>query len=330
MSIRKTFVLSDESVENSYGFTILHKGADIETRFKPNPVMLDLHRNHNRSVLGRWLDPRFKGTQMLGETDFDMDDDDVKPIARKVEKDYIKGASLGIIFDPVHLVLTKEGKLVLEKCTVIEASICPVPSNGNSISLYNTKGELLDETEIRTLCLSAKKTNPIENKNPKKMSKLTLSALAVAALVGAGVKDTDDENAVSAGIEKLHADLATANADLKALKEDKKRLQDEQAERTEKDAKALLAAAVAEGKITPAEEVSMLPDAIANLSFVTTYLAKVPAKKTLGGTITTPEGGDDKNKERESWTLSDWRDKDPKGLELMFDNEPEKYAKLKV
>ena len=44
MSNELEFILSDESVANSYGFHILTEGINLQ-RFNSNPVMLNNHRN---------------------------------------------------------------------------------------------------------------------------------------------------------------------------------------------------------------------------------------------------------------------------------------------
>lgn len=292
MSIRKTFVLSDESVENSYGFTVEHETMKTE-RFLANPVMLDMHVNDNRAVLGRWLNPRFEGTQFLGETDFDMSDKNVKHVAGKVERDFIKGASLGIIFDPVNLYVTPQGKLRLRNSEVLEATICPVPSNGKSISLYNTKGELLKESEVREMCLSfSKTTQPTIINNNKMSEKINLTAVAIVALASVGVNNAEDVASISKGIEMLNAKLTTANTELQKAKDEKTELEGKVTKQVEANAKAMLSAAKLEGRITAEEETSLLPQAIANYELTAMFVNKMPATKKLGATITTPAGGD--------------------------------------
>lgn len=157
-----TFVLSDETVKNTFNFRVAHAGLNL-ARFKNNPVMLDGHQNDNRAVIGRWLNPRLEGGQLKAEADFDLHDPAAEAIHGKVKRGFIKGASIGLIFDPFHLKALPNNDLVLEQAEVLEASICPVPSNGNAISLFNNKGQLLDETAVKQLCLSAQHNPLITN-----------------------------------------------------------------------------------------------------------------------------------------------------------------------
>ena len=291
MSIRKTFTLSDESVENTYGFTVDHDTLNTD-RFIDNPVMLDMHINDNRSVLGRWLNPRFEGTKYIAETDFDLADKNVKTVAGKVERNFIKGASLGIIFDPVNLYVTKEGKVRLKNGEVLEATICPVPSNKKSISLYSTDGVLLSEAEVKSICLSVTtNTKQIENKSPKTMSKINLSALAIVALASVGVTNTEDESAVSKGIEDLNQKLALANAANENLKTANAGFEAKLTAQKESQAKVMLNQAKLAGKITTEEETEMLADAIANPEGTAKLLAKIPAKTNLSGEVIKTENG---------------------------------------
>lgn len=285
MSIKKTFILSDETVKNTYGFKVSHKGIKLE-RFLKNPVMLDSHINSNRTVLGKWLNPRIEGNQLKAETDFDLADDTVKPIAGKVERDYIKGASIGIIFDPIHLAVDANGDLVLEECEVLEASICAVPSNGNAISLFNKEGELLSDKEVRQLCLSVSNSKiTIDNKNQKNMEKLILSATTLVAL---GMQNADDVVGVSAAIEKLALNYSNEKTSHEATKLVLKNM-------TEVQAKKLVEEAILTGKITADLKDSYIELASNNFELASKTLGAMPAKKTLSGEIKTPEGaaGDD-------------------------------------
>lgn len=148
----KKFILNDETVQNSYGFYILTAGIKLD-RFKQNPVMLSDHKNENDFVIGKWDNHEVTKTQLLAIPDFYPDSEKAKDIAGKVNGGYLKGASMGIIFDPSKLVI-QGGKTVLLECELFEASIVPVPSNKNSVCLYNSEGEQLKEEEIKSLCLS--------------------------------------------------------------------------------------------------------------------------------------------------------------------------------
>lgn len=319
-----TFVLSDENVENSYGFKVRHTGIKME-RFKANPVMLDSHWNSNRYVLGRWSNTRFEGTQMKAETDFDYEDKNIEDIIGKVERNFIKGASLGLIFDPTFLAYDANGELWLEQSEQMEASICPVPSNGNSISLYNAKGELLTEKEVKELCLSAQNNNATKinttDKNQNKMEKIILSATALVALgLAVAPENTSD---LSVAVENLAAKLTKANADLASEKTAKEALQTQLTAQKESQAKIMLSEAKLAGKITAEEETEMLKDAIANPEGTAKLLAKIPAKASLAGMVSNSGAGEGKVK-----TMDDF-EKLTDEAKLAFKNDsPEAYKAL--
>ena len=96
------FILNDEAVVNSHGFRILTAGIDL-TRFKLNPVMLDGHIRSNQTVIGSWKDITIEEGKLFAEPLFDMEDENAKLIAGKVERGVIKGASMGIYFSEKDL-----------------------------------------------------------------------------------------------------------------------------------------------------------------------------------------------------------------------------------
>jgi len=173
------FVLNDERVTNSYGFKVLSAGIDL-TRFVTNPVMLDGHNQSNQSVIGSWENIILEDGKLLAEPRFDMDDENAKKIAGKVERGIIKGASMGIAFHREDLTY-EGGDVVLKKCSLFEASIVAVPSNANALRLQMDGVEVTEE-EIKELCLSFQKINPINTDNMKiQLTQLALVALGMNA-----------------------------------------------------------------------------------------------------------------------------------------------------
>ncbi|EKY22826.1 HK97 family phage prohead protease [Capnocytophaga sp. oral taxon 326] len=173
------FILNDEAVVNSYGFRILTAGIDL-TRFKLNPVMLDGHIQSNQNVIGSWKDITLEGGKLLAEPIFDMEDDNAKLIAGKVERGIIKGASMGIMFSKKDLA-NENGDMVLKNCSLFEVSIVAVPSNANALRLQ-MDGKELTEKEINELCLSlTDKTINTDNNMKIQLTQLALVALGMSA-----------------------------------------------------------------------------------------------------------------------------------------------------
>lgn len=320
MSKKKTFVLNDETKINSYGFRVLNSGIDL-ARFEANPVMLDQHWNSTRNVIGNWENVRIEGSQLLASANFDTEDPDAKKIEGKVNRGFLKGASIGISYNYDFMQRNPDNTYVLTACELFEASIVAIPSNSNAVTLFAETGTPLSANELNEVKLSISKQD--FNPNNNRMSKVNLSALAIVALAAAGVTAPDDEANISKGIEQLNAMLTTANQQIATLTADKENLETTVKAQVEKDAKAMLLNAKLEGRITEKEEADLLPQAIANLSLVSTFVAKMPATKKLGGIIHNPSGNADDPK-----TIDDF-EKLPLAKQLAFKTEnPEVYAAL--
>ncbi len=73
----KEFVISTSRV-NCYGTRVLTGGIDLE-QYTKNPVLLYMHRRgifgDNTLVLGSTVNIRIDGDRLIGEPDFDMEDE---------------------------------------------------------------------------------------------------------------------------------------------------------------------------------------------------------------------------------------------------------------
>ncbi len=138
------FQLSDESL-NSYRFRVLTSGIDLSA-FKQNPVMFYQHETKAGMPIGRWKNWEKSGGVLSAETDFDKDDPAVLPIMGKVDRSYLKAASIGIRIlewdDNKKNWLPGQTLPTVTRCLLFEASIVAVPSNANALKLAAT-GELL-------------------------------------------------------------------------------------------------------------------------------------------------------------------------------------------
>jgi phage head maturation protease len=174
--VKKTFILSDQT-KNQYGFVVLTAGISLD-RFKQNPVMLNGHDTGLKDVIGNWNDTRIEGTKLLAETNFDEEDESVKPIARKVDKGFIKGASVWVDFNIEDVKLDYkgyEGTPVITKSELMEASIVSVPNNKNSVRLSASGTALADDS----LALKLSATNQNQEINTMKELALIYAALGL-------------------------------------------------------------------------------------------------------------------------------------------------------
>lgn len=132
MSKKHTFLVSDETV-NSYGFKVLTNGIDTK-RFEGNPIMLYMHERAN--IIGRWENIRKKNGQLFADAVFDIEDPTAKEIAGKVERGFLKSASIGIT--KANL---KDG--IVNSCELMEISIVDIGSNSNALRLYTDTEETI-------------------------------------------------------------------------------------------------------------------------------------------------------------------------------------------
>lgn len=132
MSKTHTFLVSDESV-NSYGFKVLTNGIDTK-RFETNPIMLYMHERPN--IIGKWENVRKENAQLFADAVFDVEDPTAKEIAGKVERGFLKCASVGI--GKADL---KDG--IVSSCELFEISIVDIGSNSNALRLYTDTEETI-------------------------------------------------------------------------------------------------------------------------------------------------------------------------------------------
>ncbi|WP_281233497.1 HK97 family phage prohead protease [Flavobacterium gelatinilyticum] len=285
----KPFVFNDETIENTYGFSILTAGIDL-TRFSKNPVMLSDHWNSNWNVIGKWFDVKKDATILQGMPDFDTEDSDTALIAGKVERGYINACSMGIIFDRENLSVVG-GKVILTKCELVEVSIVPVPSNANAVRLMHSDGKVMDEKEIQELSLSVIPgiKNPEINLNQDNMKKIVLS---IATLMALGYKDQPadglDMSEVDSkvlGLSRQVAELTTENDSLKLAAKTAKEKQEAEA-RLRIGSKVDLA--ITTGQIKADQKEKMITLGITSEEALDTVIGSIPQKRTFNIGINTP------------------------------------------
>jgi len=285
---QNAFVLSDGTVVNSYGFKVATEGIDL-SRFLNNPVMLDSHIKTNWAVIGLWenISANLEQDTLLADPVFDTEDPDVAKTAGKVERGFIKGASIGISFDKKdfkHI----DGELVLTKCELVEASIVAIPSNASSLRLYQNDEEM-SEDDVKELCLSLNPDNTqgnesFNNSKNEQMSKQTI-LLGLGAMRVLGFTDASQELSLS-DIEKKVLELGTAHL---ALEQERDELKTklEGFQKKEEDTKAALSAklvddAIKEGKITADKRDAFLAMANDNYKNAEAVLGTIPGKTKHG------------------------------------------------
>ena len=267
------FVLNDEKKVNSYGFNILNAGISLN-RFLTNPVMLDSHDNCTDGVIGKWLDPHFSGSQLIATPEFDKEDEDAMKIAGKVDRGYIKGASLGITFNWSDMESNDDGTYTLTKCEVLEGSIVGIPSNANAVRLYAEPGVLMQEGDIQLgiqkFVLKQNRESSI-NQKTKTMTKINLSAVTLLAL---GIANTEDGSALTLAIESKMTELSN-------LKAENTELKNQMTAQTKLQATTVVDQAIKEGKLSADQKDAWVEMGVTNLKATMEALGSIPVKASL-------------------------------------------------
>lgn len=321
----KPFVFNDETIVNTYGFSILTTGIDLK-RFLKNPVMLSDHYNSNWNVIGNWFDVKKDKGLLHGMPDFDTEDQDTALIAGKVERGYIKGCSMGILFDQENLKIIDD-KVILTKCELVEVSIVPVPSNANSVRLMHSDGKVMDEKEIQELSLSVIPSikNPELNLNQDNMKKIVLS---IATLMALGYKDqpadgldmTEVDSKVL-GLSKQVVELTSENDTLKLTAKTEK-------EKQESEAKLRISTkvdlAITKGQIKADQKEEMVNLGVTSENALDTVLGAIPVKQNFSAGIVIPTG----NGNAEVKTMDEFEKLSHEQKLSFKETNPEGYKKL--
>jgi hypothetical protein len=301
------FVWNDETVINSYGFIVLNAGGKFN-RYDSNPVMLKEHVSALN--IGRWKDKKIEGNLLIATPEFDEADDDALKTKGKVERGFLKGCSMGI--DPLawELKSMPDGKVVpiVTEWEWLETSLCSIPSNGSAIKLYRDGKEMTSE-EIKSKVLQLTLSNQNQITMDFKLTADAYKALQLGDTAGA-------------------AEISNAIIALKSQADKSRELEATLNKQRKDAAEELVNLAISKGQITADKKDSFVALATNDLQQVKTILSAIPEKKEVAPHI--KEGNPDllKDPSRETWSLSDWRKKDPAGLQLMKKDNPDQYNKL--
>ena len=281
------FILNDQNKQNSYGFTVVTEGISLD-RFEQNAVMLDGHYNSNSAVIGKWINIKKENGLLTAEASFDMEDEKAKTIAGKVERGFIKGASMGLSFRRENMKVDSFGNLVLTACEIYEASIVAIPSNAKALIL-KMDGEILDETQIKELCLSIATNNEPYIKDNHTM-KLQLGQLAVLALgFSAQTKELSIDE-VEQAVLSLQKAKEDAEAKLKLSEEKVSAFLEKEKAQKQVLVTQLVEDALKQGKITADKKATFLQLANDNYELAKSTLDAIPAKQSFSVGTSTPAG----------------------------------------
>lgn len=313
----KTFVLHDETV-NTYGFRMLTSGANL-AEFRKNPVML-LDHNDWSLPIGRWENIRIEGGQILADAVFDMRDPKAAEVARKVEENFIRMASIGAwppeekTDDPLYKLPGQTGATVT-KWTVREASIVTIGANHNALAFYDREtGNLLDLTDQRVVVKLMDNVKPTNKQ--KSMSVLTQILR---------LSDGASEQEVEAAVRNLASDNERLRAENKTLSDERDKQMAERKAAEKAEAIALVDAAVRDGRINADGKETYLQFFDKDFEAAKKALAAIPARGRVTAAIQGGAGASTTELSELSGKSWDELDKANK-LTLLRDSYPDLYA----
>lgn len=286
------FTVHDESV-NTYGFRMLTDGANL-TEFEKNPVIL---YNHNdwETPIGR-ADKVYKenGT-IVAEIVFDTDDPKAAEIAGKVERGFLRMASVGA-WPPEEAtddeLMKLDGQIgpTITRWTLREISICPIGANHNALAMYDrTTGKRIDLSDRNTVIQLADNINDM-NLNPKKGNNMSVITQMLR------LSDSASEQAIAEEVRKLIALRDQYQSEIAGLKTENKNLKDKQEayEHKERESRktqavALVDAAVKDGRIDASGRDAWLKDLENDFENASVRLSSITRRQTVA-TQVIPEG----------------------------------------
>lgn len=296
MSKAYTFCVHDESV-NTYGFRILTSGINLD-EFQKNPVILYNHDDWDTPI-GKGENIRVEGTRILVDVIFDEEEDKGKKIQGKVERGFLRMASIGtwppeeVSEDPA-LKLPGQTGPTITKCTMREMSVCSIGSNHNALAMYDRNtGKRIDLSDRQAIIrLMDDKNISINHKTPSNMSYLT----QMLKLSDSASDQAIQENVQ--GLITLRDNLQAENATLKTtnqtLQNKVTTFETVQKEANKQQAIALVDAAVKDGRIDAKGKDSWMEDFADNFDKAQVRLSSIASRQSVSKQLKTdgtPSGG---------------------------------------
>lgn len=282
MSKAYTFCVHDESV-NTYGFRMLTSGANLE-EFKKNPVVL---YNHNdwEAPIGRGENIRVEDGRILVDVVFDEEDEKGRMIAGKVERGFLRMASIGTwppeeVSDDPALKLSGQTGPTATKWTMREMSVCPIGSNHNALAMYDrATNKRIDLSDSKAFIKLIDKSISINHKTQNNMSYLTQMLK---------LSDSASDQAVQEAVQGLITLRDNLQAENASLKTEKQTLQGrvtsyetKEKEANKQKAVSLVDAAVKDGRIDAKGKESWLEDFGTDFTKAEVRLSSITARQPV-------------------------------------------------
>ena len=283
-----TFCVHDESV-NTYGFHMLTSGANLE-EFKKNPVVL---YNHNdwETPIGRGENVRVEEGRILVDVVFDEEDEKGRTIAGKVERGFLRMASIGAwppeeVSDDPALKLPGQTGPTATRWTMREMSVCPIGSNHNALAMYDrATNKRIDLSDRQAFVRLMDKEFSINHKRENNMSYLTqmlkLSDSASDQAIREAVQDLITLR------DNLQAENATLKSEKQTLQERVTAFETKEKEANKQKAVALVDAAVKDGRIDAKGRDSWLEDFAVDFAKAEVRLSSISVRQSVSSQVQT-------------------------------------------
>lgn len=288
---KKTFILHDDTV-NTKDFRMLTEGADLSV-FESNPVMLLNHDDWDLPI-GRWENVRKEGNKILADAVFDDKDEKALVVAGKVDRGFIKAASIGAwpvesSEDPA-LMLPGQKYPTITKWTVREGSVCTIGSNHNALALYDKENKRVDLDNKEVLIkLFDSGSNSNSLNIYKSMSKVTeLLKLSDNANDGA---IADEVRKIVSLNETLSKENGTLKTDKDALVLKLQSYETKEKEAREADSIKLVDDAIKLGLINAEGRTGWLEDFVRDFDSAKVRLSSIAPRGSISTQIKTDKGG---------------------------------------
>lgn len=216
-----TFVVNTNAL-NEYKYRVITEGIDYEQYLK-NPVVLYWHERNfadaelkGSEVIGRCVKLFKEGEKLIAEIEFDEADPFAKKIAGKVERGYIRMAS--IYADPLETSTDPKDLLpgqvfeTVTKCKLVEITIVDIGGNDDALKLRKSDAAIkLNKIQQKSESMSFKTIALALGLNPDASEDVILNEVTKIKLA----KDTAEANEL-----KLKTEVETnQTADATALVE---------------------------------------------------------------------------------------------------------------
>ncbi len=299
---KTSFTLSTEE-KNTYGIILKTAGGDI-VQFQKNPVMLFMHDDYK--VIGRWENLRVENNEWVADPVFDLEDGFAKEIAGKVERNFIKAASVSVRPIEWHIEEDNEEVVVFDKWQLREASIVSIPSNHGALV------RLVDENDKEIKLGEGVKLSDRFPTPQKPLKNMDLKQIAKVLNLS--------DDATEAEILEAIGKKSSAETELQNFKRT-------QAEKQKQEAVKLTDEAIADGRLKAELKDKYLKLADADFDLFKDTLSGLVKPVSLNDALRSHQQGG-LPKGREAWSFSDWSQKDPDGLYNMAKGNFNKYSLL--